>query len=313
MIRDFQSTEHEYLVIAGIEKVIWPENSSSASDFKFQDSARDKSLAFQRVVVEQANEIVAFGHWRQKKINGRYQIDISVHPDFERQGIGTAVFEHLFTKISQSSPPVEIIEAYTYSHKPRAVAFLENRGFQPVMRWIISTLDVAQFNVSLFQPLIDQVTKDIKIVPLPQFMKQDPDWQRSLYELDWEIAQDEPLPYEPQKPPFDLYCKHEFENPKQVMDAWHVAVANGRLVGMTQLFRSDDPTMFKNGFTGTVRSHRRLGLATVLKLHAIQYAQKTGIKLIRTGNEEKNPMYQLNQKLGFTALTINIAFEKRVG
>ena len=80
---------------------------------------------------------------------------------------------------------------------------------------------------------------------------------------------------------------------------------------MTQLLRTEDPTRLKTGFTGTIRSYRRRGIATLLKVHAIQYAQQIGAQLIRTGNEEHNPMYALNQRLGFKDLTTDLAFEKQ--
>lgn len=66
------------------------------------------------------------------------------------------------------------------------------------------------------------------------------------------------------------------------------------------------------GLTGIVRSHCRRGLATLLKTHAIRYAKEQGIQSIRTGNEENNPMYTLNRKLGFQDLTANLAFEKEL-
>ena len=53
------------------------------------------------------------------------------------------------------------------------------------------------------------------------------------------------------------------------------------------------------GITGTLRSHRRKGIATALKLKTIQYAIDYGAEWIQTGNEENNPMYDLNVMLGF--------------
>ena len=182
------------------------------------------------------------------------------------------------------------------------------------MRWIISTLDVPQFDVSQFAPLRQKIADDgIEIRPLPKQIKQDPHWQEALWELDWALTQDEPLPYEPQKLTLSEFIKKHIEGPAVIHNAWYVALENGRYVGMTQLERNEsDPTRYSTGFTGVVRSHRRRGLATALKTYAIEYAQQQGIQIIRTGNEENNPMYALNQQLGFTDLTANIAFEKHL-
>ena len=53
------------------------------------------------------------------------------------------------------------------------------------------------------------------------------------------------------------------------------------------------------GVTGVLPSHRRNGIATALKLKTIQYAIDYGAVTLKTGNEENNPMYDLNMALGF--------------
>ncbi len=66
------------------------------------------------------------------------------------------------------------------------------------------------------------------------------------------------------------------------------------------------------GMTGVLRSHRRQGLATALKVHAIQFAKAYGAKAINTSNEEHNPMFQLNLALGFAPAPAWLDFEKQM-
>jgi len=61
-----------------------------------------------------------------------------------------------------------------------------------------------------------------------------------------------------------------------------------------------------------LRSHRRRGLATALKVHAITWAQSLGAKTIATDNEQNNPMYQLNVRLGFKAQFYWVDFMKHL-
>lgn len=61
-----------------------------------------------------------------------------------------------------------------------------------------------------------------------------------------------------------------------------------------------------------VRSHRRKGIATALKLRAINFAKGYGAKVIETDNEENNPMYYLNMKLGFRPRPAWLEFEKKI-
>jgi GNAT superfamily N-acetyltransferase len=237
-----------------------------------------------------------------------------VHPDYEQRGIGTAVYDHILQALQQQKHPLARLMTGTYSHKKQSIRFLEKRGFQAVMRWIVSVLDVTQFETSQFTGLRQKIVDEgVAIRPLPQQKQHDPDWLNNIYELDWALTLDEPQPSPPTRLPLEQYVKQIVEDPNVIDDAWYVAVdGDGRYLGMTQLERkTNKPTEYGTGFTGVVRSHRRRGLATALKSYALEYAQQQGIQTIRTGNEENNPMYALNMQLGFKDLTAELAFEKK--
>ncbi|KAA3661011.1 MAG: GNAT family N-acetyltransferase [Chloroflexi bacterium] len=310
-IRPFQKNDAEYDAIAAVEKAVFPDNPETVEDFKYSDQTRNPNLMYHRLVVVHDGQIVGFAIYAQQSVSGRYHFYITVHPDFERRGVGTAVYNHILNAITPLTPAPEMLGTGCYEHKPQSIQFLQKREFKQVMRWVISTLDVATFDDTPFASLAAKIAdQGIDIMPLSTLKTIDPTWQNQLYELDWLLTLDEPQPYLPKKPEFAQYVKREIENPNLLHDAWFVARENGRYVGMTQLTKSDDLTTYKTGFTGTVRSHRRRGLATLLKTNAIHYAKQSGIRTIRTGNEENNPMYALNLKLGFKDLTANLAFEK---
>ena len=64
------------------------------------------------------------------------------------------------------------------------------------------------------------------------------------------------------------------------------------------------------GHTGVARSHRRKGIATALKVVALESARQLGIKFVVTGNEENNPMLQLNLRLGFRQIHVTRTYQK---
>jgi len=51
--------------------------------------------------------------------------------------------------------------------------------------------------------------------------------------------------------------------------------------------------------TGVVRTHRRRGVATALKVKGVEWARARGVRVIETDNEENNPMFDLNVALGY--------------
>ena len=152
----------------------------------------------------------------------------------------------------------------------------------------------------------------IRIAPLTQLREAYPDWQRKIWDLDWEFAQDEPQPVTISKPPLEQYVKDTFQGPSFRPDLWFVAVDDGRFVGLSQCAPvENEPQRLRAGMTGVARSHRRRGLATALKVNNIESARSQGVATIRTGNEENNPMYQINVNLGFRYKTAQLSFEKK--
>ncbi|HYS29293.1 MAG TPA: GNAT family N-acetyltransferase, partial [Candidatus Limnocylindria bacterium] len=65
------------------------------------------------------------------------------------------------------------------------------------------------------------------------------------------------------------------------------------------------------GLTGTARTHRRRGIARVLKLAATEYAAAHGVARVHTGNAIVNEgMLSLNRSLGFRPDVVEINYEK---
>ncbi len=317
-IRERDKSEAEYLGIAAVETAVYPENASTVADFKHTDANWDTNYLRRLYVVDWGGEIVAFAGFSERPwsyVPGVYSLGITVHPDFEGRGIGTAVYDRMLQSMNQHEHKLVRLHSHSYSHKPQSVRFLEKLGFEAVMRWIVSVLDVTNFDGAKFAGLKQKIAESgIEIRPLSAQRQLDPDCLHNLYELDWELTLDEPQPTKPTKQPFEKYVKQVVENPNSIEDGWFLAVENGRYVGMSYLEKNEaNPKQLRTGFTGTVRSHRRRGLATALKCYAIEYAQQQGFHSIRTGNEENNPMYALNVQLGFEDLTSEMAFVKNFG
>ncbi|MCB8945230.1 MAG: GNAT family N-acetyltransferase [Ardenticatenaceae bacterium] len=317
-IRPFNPTDAEYEAIAALAKAVWVYDSPTAADYKHRDAGWDANYLFQRLVVEENGRLLAVANYNQTPwsyLPGKYQWGIAVHPDHERRGIGSAVYEHIQQVLQQQEPAPTLLVTGTREDKPQSMRFLEKRGYQSTMRWLVSELDVSQFEPARFAGLRQKLADEgIVIRVLPEQIEMDPHWQREIYDLDWQLTLDEPSPQPPTRLPFEQYVHDFIEAHTVIMEAWWVALHNGRYIGMTQLNRDQhNPNGFETGFTGTLRDYRRRGIATALKAIAIEYAQQKGATAILTGNEENNPMYQINVKLGFRPKTADLAYEKKFG
>lgn len=315
-IRPFQPTDNEYEAIHLVEKAVYPENAESAAGFKHSDDSRKPEQFFQRWVVEQDGRIIAFGNVSQPPYYSephRYRFNITVHPEFEGHGVGTAVYNQIWQTLQSRDTKPTFVESGCYQHHSQAIRFLQKRGYQQVMRWVITRLELPTFDAAPYAPLFAKLeAQGIELTTLPQLQTQDPNWLEKLYELEWQLTLDEPLPYTPQKIPIEQYKKLVVDNPQVILPSWIVAVKNGETIGLSLLEKGSAPGGLSTGFTGVYRDFRRRGLATAMKVRTIEYAQGAGYNFIRTGNEENNPMLALNKKLGFKEITARLAFEKRL-
>jgi GNAT superfamily N-acetyltransferase len=312
-IRPFEPTEANYEAFAALERAVWPEYPDTVEEWKHKDATRDPHYFFQRFVVLVGDETVASGlccepWWALKP--GKYFLNISVHPDARRQGIGTALYDHLLGVLADREPV--LLASNTREDQADGRRFLETRGFQRVMRYPISHLHVDRFDPAPFESTAARVAASgIRIVPLAELAAVAPDWQRKFWDLDWELLQDVPSP--------DPHTRQSFENFQERMlgapgfepRGQFIALDGDRWVGLSGLWLAvGDPELLYTGLTGVSRSHRRRGIATALKVRAIAFARAYGAKIIETDNEENNPMYGLNLKLGFEPQPAWLEYEK---
>jgi mycothiol synthase len=307
----------DYPGLASVIAAVWLDRDASLAALQHFDRAHGNGFFFQRFVAQQDEQIVAYcdcGEPADSYRPGKYWFELAVLPSHQGRGLGSTLYDHLWAALAQRPQPPTMLVCKTYEDQPAALRFLHKRGYQQVMRSHMAYLEVARFDPTPFATLLPKVAATgIELISLAELAERDPDWRRKIYELDWECTLDEPLPDTPTKPRFDHYVTETFGNPDFWPQAWFVALDGGRYVGLTAANRNRrHPGQLDTFFTATVRSHRRRGLATALKLCQLGYAQQHGYTRIKTDNEEHNPMYQINLALGFRPEPALLFFQKQV-
>lgn len=315
-IRPFNPCDNEFAALVELHNVIWPDSPSSVENWKYSYETRNPNFLRKRFVMEEDDEIVAWcSCWESvwEHVPGKYGVDVNVHPGHEGQGLKQALFEHTLDFLSAREPAPHTLSAETREDKSSMVQFLQNNGFDLAMRYPRSCLDVTDYDFSHYHGLAEKVAaKGADIVTLPQMQARDPQWMPHLYEGFCDILRDVPAvdPITPQ--PIEEFAK-DFDAPGFCGDAWFLALDGVRPVGISTLWKDlAMPEKMHVGITGVVRSHRRQGIATALKLRTIEFAQQYGARLIETDNEENNPMYDLNMKLGFKPEPAWVEFRKEL-
>lgn len=310
-IRPFSPSDYDACAV--IHNAAFPDYPEAADEMRFDDESRDPKIRWARFVAASDNgDLVATASYDQdgEMYHPRkFSVDVTVRPDHEGRGIGSAVYDHVMNALAPFDPL--IVRALAREDKTRAVAFLERRGFVEEMRDWESRLDVAVFDFAPFAAAAERVrAQNIAITTLAAQVT-DPDRDQKLYELDWAVVQDMPAPDTLTKPAFDVWRKRILDNPNLLPDAWFLALdAAGNYIGESTLWKTHSADL-DTGATGVVRAHRKKGIALALKLRAIAYAKAVGCPTIKTWNEVNNQaMLGINETLGFARQPAWIGFAK---
>ena len=79
-----------------------------------------------------------------------------------------------------------------------------------------------------------------------------------------------------------------------------------------EVYPEAEPHKGWTGGLGVLKEFRRKGIATALKIKAIEALLKKGITEVRTDNEENNPMYKINVELGFKPVPFSLEYMKEI-
>ena len=114
--------------------------------------------------------------------------------------------------------------------------------------------------------------------------------------------------------PYDQVMKQQINFEENYYGVEIVAVKNGKYIGSTdiEVFFKTEPHKGWTGGLGVLKEFRRKGIATALKIKAIEVLLKKGITELRTDNEENNPMYKINLALGFQPVPFSLEYMKEL-
>jgi GNAT superfamily N-acetyltransferase len=179
------------------------------------------------------------------------------------------------------------LEVWTTDRTPEVVAFLTDREFREVRRYVISELDVAA--AAPPEPPACQVVS----------LAERPDLVAAVYAIACESYVDQPGREDQRLPGLDEWRLWGLD--PHPADAYLIALEDGRPIGYGYLELGADRAT--HGFTAVARTARGQGVAGSLKRAQIRWAQAHGVRALRTATETRLiQMRALNARHGYRPL-----------
>lgn len=273
---------------------------TTAEGIRYNDEARPPHSLYGRCLAEIDGSIVGTGRFRQDAgvyHPKKFMVKVLVWPDFRNQGIGSALYDALW-RLLQIHNPIALGTSVRETDLA-GLRFAQRRGFVERMRMWESRLDLQGAQTDRFSAALDRVAAaGYLIFPFAE-RGNDPDFRRQVFALVNEGRQDVPSPDPKVDLPWEVWERSR-RGPKFWPEGCFVAGQGAELVGVSELWRSDQPGLVQTGLTAVSRAHRARGIATALKVHAVRAAERAGYRWITTWNETNNhEMLAVNAKLGF--------------
>ena len=310
----------EYEQLIAIQKAIDPDEGGSVEGWRFDDDNWRHDRYFkERVVAERDGKVVGWGQVYQMPWQfhpEKFRMNLDVHPEFQRHGIGSALYERLVGIVRGQKGTR--LRTDTQESRASALEFLRKRGFEEIQRYWESRLDVNAFDFAPFSAAEPRaVAEGITITTLADELAghgPEETMLQAIYDMEIAAFLDVPFP-DPATPfPFDEWKKWVLESPNRLDDAFFLAKDGSRYVGVSNMHKNPEhPGVIFQGFTGVIREYRGKGVAMALKLQTVRYAREHGYREIRTGNNTRNrPMLRINEAMGFAKQPVWIEFEREV-
>jgi GNAT superfamily N-acetyltransferase len=235
---------------------------------------------------------------------------VAVAPAHRRQRLGARLadeVERFATGAGVRWLESEVREREIASASP----LLRKRGFEELERYQTSRQDPASVDLSKLDELQGRLRScGIETTAFPAI--DDEPARRELYRCNMAIWRD--MPHEAhvqwEDPPFETFIRSIFERPSTLLDSLFVARDGDHIVGLSYLLRRPNGGA-EVGDTGVLGSHRRRGIARVLKMLVTRYAAHQRIPYVYTDNRSDNAaMLAINDELRFMPDDVILVVEK---
>ena len=283
--------------------IVWPEKPRTPEAWAAVDQNRNPEWKHQRWVAVEDDRVVGSSSYAQSPWSyppQSFYINVEVQPEYQRRGIGLALYDRVMEGLQTFNPPALRADAFT--NLPQGFAFLQKQGFYEAFRETPVHLDVTTFDPSPYTDLEPRLNSQGIFIRTVSELKSDPDRDRKIYNL--MCAVDEDVPHEGdqiEKPNFDDWVGWGLNDPSVLQDAYLIAVQGDQYIGLRELYNYANYEVLLGSLLGVRRNYRKRGIGLAMQLRNITYAREHGYRLLKDCTAIQNaPMQAMFNQLGFS-------------
>ena len=318
-IKTFTETDEEFKELARIDNLVNHDSISHPDDDKNNWEIRDKSMIRDRLLLYDNNTLIGVTYYSQgRNENNRTTFyTLYLDPTYNDRGYRMLLYDRMLEEVKKFNCNKVFTSIYDHPNYYKHKKLLIKNDFKLVQTNREYSCDIRKINTKKYYPLIKKLESEgIIFYDSKEEMKDFPNHYKKLEELVWVYDEDVPIPdgIKHTRMPFKQYIKYQNDFETNYYATEIVAVENKNYIGSTELcyFPKSEPHKAWTRGLGVLKKFRRRGIATALKIKAIERLLQKEITEIRTDNEENNPMYKINVALGFKPVPFSLEYMKEI-
>jgi GNAT superfamily N-acetyltransferase len=318
-IKNFTSTDFEFNELARIDNLVNHDSIAHPDEDKNEWNIRDKSIIRDRLLLYRENTLIGVIYYSQGRDDNNKTtfFTLNLDPNYNNNGYRKLLYNKMLERVKIFNCNKVHISIYDHPNYEEIKKLINREKFKLVQTNREYSCDIRNVDIYKYQSLIKKLESEgIQFYDSKEEMLDWPNHYKKLEELEWMIEQDFPIPdgIAHTRIPFKHWLKlcHDFYENSYGVDI--IAVYKKQYIGSTdiEVYPKADPHKGWTGGLGVLKKFRRKGIATAIKIKAIEKLLKKGVKEIRTDNEENNPMYKINVALGFTSVPFSLDYLKNI-
>ena len=318
-IKNFSATIKEFKELARIDNLVNHDSIAHPDDDRNDWQIRDQSLVRDRLLLYNDDVLIGVLYYSQGRDenNKTTFFTLNLDPNYNNNGFRKLLYNKMLKRVKVFNCNKVHTSIYDHPNYREIKKLINREKFKLVQTNREYSCDIRNIDTYKYHPLIKKLeSKGIKFYDSKEEMKNWPNHYKKLEKLIWTYSKDFPIPngVKHTRMPFEQAMKLQIDFEKNSYGTEIVAVKDEQYIGSTDIsvFPKSESHKGWTGGLGVLKKFRRKGIATAIKIKAIEKLLKKGIKEIRTDNEENNPMYKINVALGFKPVPFSLDYMKNI-